>query len=82
VAEFFVSLKFGNDVVALRKTLTLSAETILYASASAIGLFGICFVLQFYLATQHGGLLRIFLNISESINYQTREILSYLAISY
>jgi hypothetical protein len=47
-----------------------------------IGLFGICFVLPFYLATQHGGLLRIFPNISEFINYQTREILSYLAISY
>jgi hypothetical protein len=30
VAEFFVSVKFGNGVVALRKTLTLtlSAETI------------------------------------------------------
>jgi len=33
VAEFFVSLKFGNDIVGLRKTLTLSAETILYVSA-------------------------------------------------
>ena len=28
VAEFFVSVKFGNDTVGLRKTLTLSAETI------------------------------------------------------
>jgi|688.fasta_scaffold418146_2 hypothetical protein len=37
VAELFVSLKFGNDVVGLRKTLTLSAETILYASAIYLG---------------------------------------------
>ena len=33
-----VSVKFGNDTVGLlRKTLTLSAETILYASAIYLG---------------------------------------------